>query len=180
MVELLATLVVFGAILVIFLKEEKRKKAETWKPIPWGTTTRPASAKKPAYRAKRVMTEVEQKLYHRLRRALPNRVVLAQVGLSRIIESTSDDIGEFRAISQKSVDYLVLAADSSVIAAIELDDSSHNKRDRKKADATKDAALASAGVRMIRWHVRNIPDVEAIQIEINGPEEQTSPPIDQK
>lgn len=45
----------------------------------------------------------------------------------------------------------------------ELDDQSHQKAERQAADAKKDRALSSAGIRLIRWQVRAMPDLEAIK-----------------
>lgn len=53
--------------------------------------------------------------------------------------------------------------DSSIAAVIELDDATHQRKDRQVADAKKDKALASASVRMVRWQAKAIPDIAAIQ-----------------
>lgn len=39
----------------------------------------------------------------------------------------------------------------------------HQKEDRQAADAKKDKALSSAGIRIIRWQAKAIPDVGVIQ-----------------
>jgi hypothetical protein len=38
-------------------------------------------------------------------------------------------------ISQLSIDFLIAGPDTRIIAAIKLDDSSHDRRDRRDADA---------------------------------------------
>lgn len=62
-----------------------------------------------------------------------------------------------------SLDFVVCRKDSSVVAAIELDDKSHEAESRQKADAKKDKALASAEIPIIRWKVEKMPDEETIQ-----------------
>lgn len=58
---------------------------------------------------------------------------------------------------------MVCNKDSSIVAIIELDDATHQKEDRQAADAKKDKALLSAGIRIVRWQAKEIPDTEAIQ-----------------
>ena len=62
-----------------------------------------------------------------------------------------------------SADFVVCKKDSSIVAVIELDDATHQKKDRQAADAKKDKALASAEIRVIRWQAKAIPDVATIQ-----------------
>ncbi|MDD4929829.1 MAG: DUF2726 domain-containing protein [Gallionella sp.] len=61
------------------------------------------------------------------------------------------------------LDFVVCNKDFSIVAVIELDDATHQRQDRQAADAKKDKALASAGVRIIRWQVMSIPDLASIQ-----------------
>ena len=68
-----------------------------------------------------------------------------------------------------SADFLVCNKDASVVAVIELDDASHQRHDRQVADEKKDKALKAAEIKIIRWHVKSIPDVSAIQIEFRQP-----------
>lgn len=116
----------------------------------------------------RPLTSVEQVLYYRLVQALPQYVVLAQVPMSRFLRVRKGR--PFREwmnrIGQKSVDYLVCKPDFSIVAAIELDDRSHDRIDRIEADLTKNRALAGAGVPLVRWHVSALPDFDAIRIMI--------------
>jgi very-short-patch-repair endonuclease len=66
-------------------------------------------------------------------------------------------------INRLSLDFLVCLKDSTVVAAIELDDSSHNAPDRQEADARKALALRSAGIRLVRWSTKELPDDAAIR-----------------
>ena len=62
-----------------------------------------------------------------------------------------------------SADFVVCSKDSTVLAVIELDDASHETDRQKARDAKKDRALNSAGIRLLRWSVRDIPNDEAIK-----------------
>ncbi|MDR1934981.1 MAG: DUF2726 domain-containing protein [Candidatus Accumulibacter sp.] len=121
------------------------------------------------YHAKRVLTNTEQILYYRLLKALPDCVVLAQVGLSRIIGVNRGVrfYQWFNKISQMSIDYVICSKDFNVLAAIELDDATHNKSQRIKADRKKDKALMSAGIKIIRWKVNQMPDERKIREALN-------------
>jgi very-short-patch-repair endonuclease len=56
-----------------------------------------------------------------------------------------------------SLDYVICTRDFTVLVAIELDDATHNQSNRIKADSKKERALTSAGIRLIRWKVNQIP-----------------------
>ena len=102
---------------------------------------------------KKLLTEPEQVLYHRLVRALPDHIVFAQVQLSRVLGvKKGSNFREWNnRISRMSLDFAVCRKDASIVAAIELDDATHDEPKRVEADAKKDKALASAGVRLVRW-----------------------------
>lgn len=114
------------------------------------------------------LTEPEQVLYFRLCQALPDHIVLAQVGMSRFLAVRRGHNARawYNRINRMSVDFLVCTKDASVIAAVELDDASHQPPDRASADAKKELALNAAGVRLLRWKVGAMPDEAAIQRSI--------------
>jgi very-short-patch-repair endonuclease len=64
--------------------------------------------------------------------------------------------------NQRSLDFLILNQDTSVVAAVELDDATHARENRRQADARKTHALKSAGVPLIRWTAKSLPDAAAI------------------
>lgn len=121
---------------------------------------------------KRPLSQPEQVLYHRLVRALPDHIVLAQVQVSRVLGvKKGSNFHEWNnRINRLSYDFVVCGKDASVIAAIELDDKSHESAARGKTDAKKSKASADAGLRLIRWHVKTLPDEEAIRNELIKPE----------
>jgi hypothetical protein len=111
-----------------------------------------------------LLTERERELFQRLRAALPGYVVLAQVQVIQLMafERGRWTQGIFNRICQLSVDFVILRADTSIVAAIELDDATHERTDRRDADARKTHALRSAGIQLVRWNVKTLPDVSAI------------------
>jgi len=63
----------------------------------------------------------------------------------------------------KSVDFLICRKDCSILAAVELQDATHNRPDRRKSDSFKRAALQSASLVLIEYHVRDLPSVDEIR-----------------
>jgi hypothetical protein len=146
-------LLVFALLAVAALAFKKHLSGMGTGDEPW-----PLSVKKP-------LTIPEQILYHRLVSALPECIVLAQVQLSRILEVNKGVPRTLwlNRISQKSADFVVCLKDSTVVAIVELDDSTHARASRRKADADKDKALTSAGVQIVRWTTKALPDEPAIR-----------------
>ncbi|HEV2174920.1 MAG TPA: DUF2726 domain-containing protein [Nitrospira sp.] len=115
--------------------------------------------------ARRPLSQPEQVLYHRLVEALPERIVLAQVQVSRVLGvKKGSNFHEWNnRINRMSYDFVVCAKDCRVLAVVELDDKSHEAESRRKADAKKDRASSAAGIRVIRWNVTALPDRAAIR-----------------
>lgn len=119
--------------------------------------------------AKKPLTQPEQVLYHRLVAALPECIVLAQVQLSRVLGVKKGfNFNEWNnRINRMSLDYVVCLKDSTIVAAVELQDRSHNEAARIAADIKKERALSSAGVTLLRWNVGDMPDEAAIRQAFN-------------
>lgn len=115
--------------------------------------------------AKRPLSQPEQVLYHRLVKALPEHIVLAQVQVSRVLGVKKGfNFHEWNnRINRLSYDFVVCGKDSTVLAAIELDDKSHESASRAETDKKKEKATSAANVQLIRWHVKSLPDHAAIQ-----------------
>lgn len=143
-------IIVMGAIkILIKVMIRKSKDKEIW-----------------PYYAKKIMTKPEMILYFRLLNALPEYIVLAQVQLSQVlgVDPNADNNPWYNKISRMSLDFVVCRKeDASIVAAIELDDKSHEWESRIRADKKKDKALTSAGVKIIRWKVKEMPDEKTIK-----------------
>lgn len=124
------------------------------------------------------LTQPEQILYHRLVSALPEHIVLAQVQVSRVlgVRKGSKSNEWNNRINRLSYDLVVYGKDSTVIAAVELDDKSHQSTARIGTDEKKNKASADAGLKLVRWNVRALPDIEEIRIEFARPPQIEPPP----
>jgi hypothetical protein len=112
-----------------------------------------------------LLSERERLLYQRLVQSLPDHIVLAQVQLLQVLNFKRGrrTYAVLNRISQLSLDFLILDPDTRPVAAIELDDVTHELGDRRRADANKSHALKSAGIPLIRWSAKHLPDTAAIR-----------------
>src|SRR5438067_4249534 len=132
------------AVITLILRSRRSESDGTW----------PFFAKKP-----------EQILYFRLMKALPDHIVLAQVQLSRMLGVNKGNHYQswLNRISQMSADFVICAKDATVLAVIELHDASHQSDRRKTADEKKGRALSTAGIKLVRWQARDLPDDATIR-----------------
>ena len=112
--------------------------------------------------AKRVITLNEQPTFLRLREALPNHIVLAQVAFSALM--TSKGYTSRSRFNRKVTDFVVLDKGFNVVAIVELDDSSHKGREQE--DAERDAMLEEAGYTVIRY--TRTPEIQQVRADFRG------------
>lgn len=115
------------------------------------------------------MTNSEVRFFARLQEAVPEHFIFAQVQLSRLIESTDkNDKGFwFNRICRMSADYVLVDRDAqTILAVIELDDWTHDKPERQRADQKKTKAIESAGLPLIRFDGRRMPNATQLRQEI--------------
>jgi hypothetical protein len=153
-VKVLVLALVVLAVLAVAFVMLKRRASSGAGDAPW-----PFYAKKP-------LTQPEQVLYHRLVAAMPECIVLAQVQLSQVLGVKKGFIFHEwnNRINRMSLDFLVCLKDSTIVAAVELDDKTHERASRVEADAKKEKALSAAGVALVRWNVSALPDENAIRL----------------
>lgn len=136
--------------------------------LAWGKKSKKSfESKNLPYRRRVLMTPTELDVYAILLSALPDYMIFTQVQVSRVLEvpSNKDTYYWFNFISRLSYDFVICRVDSTPIAAIEIDDATHNRPDRVEADNRKDLATLAAGVAMIRWKVGETPsDKEILRI----------------
>lgn len=150
---LVLALVVLAVLAAAFVVLKRRASSGTGD-APW-----PFYAKKP-------LSQPEQVLNHRLVAAMPECIVLAQVQLSQVLGVKKGfNFHEWNnRINRMSLDFLVCLKDSTIVAAVELDDKTHERASRVEADAKKEKALSAAGVALVRWNVSALPDENAIRV----------------
>lgn len=159
----LAALVLAAA--VIAAKKRRRQRRSERLSGPW-----------PLQARRRLLSQAELALFHRLVESLPEHIVLARVHLPQVLEFWPGGRTQalFNRISQLSVDFLVVDADTHIVAAIELDDGTHGRR--PWADARRTHALRSAGVPLIRWSALSAADTAAIRAAILGGQDRDDTP----
>jgi len=146
---------VAAVVLSVILKELRPRVSSLSRPWPLETK-------------RNLLSERERAMYQRLVEALPNHLVLAQVQLLQVLQFQRGRRTQAiqNSFSQLSLDFLVVDRDTRPVAAIELDDATHARADRRGADARKSHALNSAGLQLIRWDARNLPDAAAIRAAV--------------
>jgi very-short-patch-repair endonuclease len=73
-----------------------------------------------------------------------------------------------RRLSQKHVDFVVYDRyTAAIIAVVELDDRSHNAKDRRDRDAFVDGVLSSLDVAIVRVRAARTYDVETLRLQLD-------------
>jgi hypothetical protein len=109
---------------------------------------------------KKVLTPVEQQLYHRLIRAFPDHVVLAQVAFSQLVgvKKGENFTGIWNRYNRLTADFVLCHKDFRIAAVLELDDRSHDNPSRMDADRRKAAICDAAGIALHRLNVNPLPN----------------------
>ena len=128
------------------------------------------------YLRRALMTESELDVYALLLDALPEYMVFAQVQASRVLEVPSgrETYYWLNFISRLSYDFVICRTDGTPLAAIEIDDASHELPERQEADHRKNRATAAAGVAILRWPVGRLPGSVHIRRQIRKIDRQAA------
>ena len=117
-----------------------------------------------------LLTDAEHIFYRALKTAVPDGVrIMAKVRLGDVITCSDRDwhAGHGPPISAKHLDFVLVDESSTrILGAIELDDKSHVRRDRRQRDKFVDAVMRAAGVPLLRIPVQNGYDRGEIGREI--------------
>lgn len=101
-----------------------------------------------------LLSEAELAFFKILEQAVPEQQMIApKVRLGDVIGCSDADWnkGYGPKISAKHLDFVIAERSTSrILAAIELDDKSHNRPDRKERDSFINSALDAAGITLIR------------------------------
>jgi hypothetical protein len=122
---------------------------------------------------KTLLTYTEQKFYKQLMfiimKEFPYLSIAPQVRLADIITCTDDDWhkGYGPKISAKHIDFVLFDEETTeIILCIELDDPSHDQKDRKRRDVFINNALQSADVELCRITTKDASNQEFITSQI--------------
>ncbi|MHB1539709.1 MAG: DUF2726 domain-containing protein [Steroidobacteraceae bacterium] len=119
-----------------------------------------------------LMTDNELEFFGRLEEALPDCKVFSQVAMSGILDVTlpSSHPAYWRARSafdRKRMDYVVCTSGGKrLITVVELDDRTHDSK--RQQDAARDAMLADAGIRTVRFPSHPRPSAREIRAAVLG------------
>jgi very-short-patch-repair endonuclease len=130
-----------------------------------GRGGRPVGDHWPLY-SKSLLTERETEFYRRLETMYPEHCIFVQVALSQLLDvipGTRDRRAIRNRFNQLVADFVLCRRDLSVVAVIELDDSSHSTRERQTADWRKAKAVESAGLRLVRIPAGPIPSMAELR-----------------
>lgn len=121
--------------------------------IPRTTMGTAAELERFPFEQTRPLKEQERIFYWRLRKVLPEQMILAQVFVSSFVrvEKGHDLRAWFNRINRMTVDFLVCLPDGTIVAAIELDEATHEIDERLFVDARKAKVLESAGIKLLRF-----------------------------
>lgn len=116
------------------------------------------------FRSKPPLTQREATCYWALAKQLNGHyIVLPQVAFSAFLRVEGGDsksnYRRFATMRQKVADFLIVRPDFSIVALIELDDSTH--ANKKEADQQRDAAIKQAGIRVFR--IPKVPHADQVQ-----------------
>lgn len=139
-------LLAIAALILFFAMLAKRQTGKSRRPL--------------RLQSKPVMTAREQQMYHLLQTALPECTVLAQVAFSALV--TAKGWGNRNRFNRKVADFVLCSQQLNVLAVIELDDSSHARRERE--DKERDDMLRLAGYVTLRY--ANFPTQQALRADI--------------
>ncbi len=139
-------------VVVVFVLSAKMKKAS------------PSAELWPVF-ACPVLSKPEQVLYQRLVKVFPDLLVLPQVSISQFIRvrKGANFYRVFNRYNRLTADFVVCSIDFQVLAAIELDDRSHDRPARLAADERKTAVMQAAGIPLHRLNVNPMPDEKALR-----------------
>jgi hypothetical protein len=121
---------------------------------------------------KSMLTPAEQRFYEALDAAIDGRlVILSKVRIADLFNVTSRNSAArqrvFRSVASKHVDFVLAEpADLHPVAAIELDDSSHERSDRRLRDKMLDELFDKAGFPLIRFRVTARFDPSLIEEQV--------------
>lgn len=131
------------------------------------------------YSAKKsLMTETEKILFFKLKEIADTEslLVFSQVQLTGFINVLAGKGQQTRLnkIHRKSVDFLICDDQCNTLVAIELQDWTHKREERKFADSTKANALEEAGIRLVEFDAQEIKSMTREEIIVRLMTETTN------
>ncbi len=126
-------------------------------------------ALRPFVRRKYLLSVAEKRFFHVLRRVVGENLIFAKVRLADLVEADERHLrrkSNFNHIKAKHIDFVVCDAALSPVVAIELDDKSHQRPDRRARDRDVNRILELASLPILRVPVRRSYDEQRIAGQI--------------
>lgn len=125
------------------------------------------------YRSRRyLLSKTEAAFFHSLRRVVQDQYVLSmKVRLADVLKCSSEGWreGYGNKIVQKHLDFVLCDPRTvEIVAAIELDDASHQRHDRIDRDSFLDSAMKSAGIPLIRIKAAMQYNIDDLALELRN------------
>jgi hypothetical protein len=123
-------------------------------------------ALKPFFRRKYILSKAERRFHKVLREVVAPNPVLVKIRLADLVDADKRHplwLPNFRRICSKQIDFLVCDAALSPVIAVELDDSSHQRDDRRARDRDVDRIFELASLPIL--HIRVQTEYSASEIE---------------
>ncbi len=127
------------------------------------------SASLPYFSQDHLLTPGERRFYHHgLKLAIGDRYLISfKVRLADVITAKDWESSYGRKIAQKHLDFVLTTPKTTrIVAAVELNDASHNASDRQHRDDFLLQALHSAGIPLITFPIYHKYDAEQIRSRI--------------
>lgn len=118
----------------------------------------------------RLITKAEQNFYRQLIRAIDGRcIVFSMVRIADVIEVNDQIKGNkrrqhFYKISSKHFDFVLVDDDMRILCAIELNDSSHERKDRQERDKFVRKAMKSAKLPLLEIKAARKYDIKVLRL----------------
>lgn len=119
-----------------------------------------------------LLSKAEFSFFRVLQQACGGRwVVCPKVGLGDLLyvqKGTDNFRGWRNKIDRKHIDFVLCDAETmTVVAAVELDDKSHQGQKAQERDAVKDKACADAGLVLLRFPARRSYNIDEIRARLD-------------
>ena len=125
----------------------------------------------PRYRYRRYLCSAgEWRFFEVLREAVGEEFdILMQVRVAAVLEARRGREDDFRRVSQKAFDFvLVTKGTSHVRAAVELDDRTHELPARRRRDRFLEGACKRAGLPLVRFQTARIYVVQEVAAQVEA------------
>jgi hypothetical protein len=123
-------------------------------------------------KTEKLLTPMEARFYRILTKVLQrDLLVFAKVRLSDLMEAHPgmDKVKQrlaFNKIACKHVDFVICNKELEILLGIEVDDKSHERKDRVERDVFVDGAFKSAGIKLLHIHGKRYYDFDTVKQQV--------------